>query len=154
MSVYKIKQVRVKAFQSLFDIAIQEYQNAEGVFAIMMANLDRISSITQDLIPGEMLNIWPGELLEEVVNTEESLTPYLPVLMQWIMMIGGINSGTGNNLNDGDYVHIRGNEVVDGIKSFMQTVKTNEIRGLGSSDGVDIEGIFVNEGVIDLGNFE
>ena len=73
MSVYKIKQVRVKAFQTIFDIAIQEYQNAEAVFAIMMANLDKISSITQDLIPGDILIVWPGELIEDVARNEESL---------------------------------------------------------------------------------
>lgn len=153
MSTYKVKTIVVQAFQSLFDIAIQEYGRAEEIFLVMMANADKISSITQDLVPGDMLKIWPAEMVEEVVRKEESLIPYVPVLMQWIMMIGGMGGGTGNNLNDGDYVHIRGNEVVDGIKSFLDTVKTNEIRGFGEEDGVDIEGIMINDGVIDLGGF-
>jgi len=144
----------VKAFQSLFDIAIQEYGTAEGAFTVMMANLDKITSITQDLTPGDTLKIWPVQVLEDVVKNEESLTPYLPILMQWIIMIGGIGAGgTGSGLIDSDYVHIRGNEVVDGIKSFLDPVRANEVRGFGEDDGVDVEGIFINDGVIDLGSF-
>lgn len=153
MSSYKIKTIRVKAFQSMLDIAIQEYQAAEGVFLVMMANAEKLTSITQDLIAGDILNIWPVKLIEDIVINEESLTPYLPILMQWFILVGGgSGSGTGG-LNDGDYVHIRGNEVVDGIKSFLKPVKTNEIYGFGEADGVNIEGIFINEGVMDLGTF-
>jgi hypothetical protein len=154
MSSYKIRTVTVKAFQSLFDIAIQEYGTAEGIFTVMMANLDKITSITQDLTPGDTLKIWPVQVLEDVVKNEESLTPYLSILMQWIIMIGGLGGEPGSGgLNDGDYVHIRGNEVVDGIKSFLDPVKTNEIYGFGEDDGVNVEGILINDGVIDLGSF-
>lgn len=153
MSTYKIKTIKVKAFQSMFDLAIQEYGAAEGVFLVMMANADKLTSITQDIVAGETLNIWPVKLVEDVVINEESLTPYLPILMQWFIMVGGGSTGGTGGLNDGDYVHIRGNEVVDGIKSFLKPVKTNEIYGFGDDDGVNIEGIFINEGVMDLGTF-
>jgi len=154
MSSYKVKMIIIQAFQSLFDIAIQEYGAAEGVFLIMMANSDKIESITQDLVPGDTLKIWPVQIVEDIVTAEQSLTPYVSILMQWFMMISGGEGGTGGGgLNDGDYVHIRGNEVVDGIKSFLKPVKTNEIYGFGEGDGVNLEGIFVNDGVINLGSF-
>lgn len=151
---YKVKTITVKAVQSIFDIAIQEYDAAEGAFLVMMANADKLTSITQDLVPGDTLKIWPVKLIEDIVLNEESLTPYLPILMQWFILVGGgSGGGTGGGLNDGDYVHIRGNEVVDGIKSFLQPVKTNNIYGFGEEDGVNVEGIFINDGVMDLGTF-
>lgn len=153
MKTYRLKTVIVQAGQSLVDLAIQEYAAVEGIFLLMMANQDKVDRITQDLTPGESLVIWPVKMVEDLVALEEGLMPYLPILMQWIVMLGGGGGGTGTGLNDGDYVHIRGDEVVDGIKSFLKTVKTNEILGFGPSDGVNVEGFHFNDGVIDLGTF-
>ncbi|KAF0190439.1 MAG: hypothetical protein FD166_3804 [Bacteroidetes bacterium] len=48
-------------------------------------------------------------------------------------------------MNDGDYVHIRGDEVVDGIKSFLQVVKANAIEEKDAS-GVNVEGVIIKDG--------
>lgn len=149
----KAKIVIVQANESLIDIAIREYQSVEGAFLIMLTNSKVVQSITADLIPGTSLTIWPLKVVKEVAEKTESLTPYLPIIMQWIMSSGGsTGGGTGGGLNDGDYVHIRGDESVFGEKSFHDMVKTNVIEEIGN-EGVQIEDFYMKDGVIDLGTF-
>jgi hypothetical protein len=151
----KVKITRVHAGQSLIDLAIQEYGSIEGMFLIMLANRDLILNLTDDIAPGAALKIWPLKVVKQIVTETESLTPFLPTILQWLAMTGGGGSGSGSGttgLNDSDYVHVRGDEVVRGIKTFIDAVKTNEIEEIGDG-GVSVEGIYMKDGVLDLGTF-
>jgi len=151
----KVKSITIQAGQNLFDIAIQEYGSVEGVFLVMLANTDKIQSITDDLVPGQSLTIWPLKIIQDVVAQEESLSSYLPVLMQWAAAIGsqaGSGTGGGSNLNDADYVHVRGDEIIAGIKTYLQELKVNQLEEAGT-EGINIEGVNIDDGVIDLGTF-
>lgn len=149
----KVKTIFVKPFQSLIDIAIQEYQATEGMFLLMLANQGVVSSLTADLEPGTELHVWPVKIVQQVVERTESLAPYLSVIMQWIAAVGaGGGGGTGGGLNDGDYVHIRGDEVVSGIKTFVNTIQTSQIEEI-ADQGVSVEGIYIKDGVLDAGTF-
>ena len=142
------KIIYVKRGQTLTDIAIQEYKAVEGIFLIMLANQPLITSLTMTLVPGTPLTIWSIKLVEAVAAESESLVPFIPILMTWITIINnntGGGGGTGGGLNDGDYVHIRGDEVVDGIKSFLQVVKANAIEEKDAS-GVNVEGVIIKDG--------
>lgn len=145
------KIIRVQRGQSLIDLAIQEYKAVEGMFLLMLANQEVVTSLTVDLEPGTALKVWPVKVVKEIAQRTESLTPYLSVLMQWITAVGP-GSGGGGGLNDGDYVHIRGDEVVSGIKTFVNTIKTSEIEEI-ANEGISVEGIFMKDGVLDAGTF-
>lgn len=148
------KIIYVKRGQSLTDIAIQEYKAVEGMFLVMLANQPTITGITMPLVPGTALKIWSIKLVEAVAAESESLVPFLPVLMTWITIINNNTGGggTGGGLNDGDYVHIVGDEVVDGIKSFLQVVKTNAIEEKDAA-GVSVEGVIIKDGTLFGGSF-
>ncbi len=147
------KRIITQAGQSLLDIAIQEYQATEGMFLLMLANQDVVSSLTADLEPGTELKVWPVKVVQQVVERTESLAPYLGIIMQWIAAVGaGSGGGTGGNLNDGDYVHIRGDEVVSGIKTFVNTIQTSQIDEI-ADQGISVEGIYMKDGVLDAGTF-
>lgn len=147
------KLIHVQPGQSLIDVAIQEYKATEGMFLLMLANQDVVTSLTVDLEPGTALKVWPVKVVKEMAERTESLTPYLSILMQWIVAVGGgTGGGTGGGLNDGDYVHIRGDEVVSGIKTFVNTIKTSQIEEIADS-GVSVEGIIIKDGVLDAGTF-
>lgn len=147
------KLIHVQPGQSLIDVAIQEYKATEGMFLLMLANQDVVTSLTVDLEPGTALKVWPVKVVKEMAERTESLTPYLSILMQWIVAVGGgTGGGTGGGLNDGDYVHIRGDEVVSGIKTFVNTIKTSQIEEIDDS-GVSVEGIIIKDGVLDAGTF-
>lgn len=147
------KLIHVQPGQSLIDLAIQEYKATEGMFLLMLANQDVVTSLTVDLEPGTALKVWPVKVVKEMAERTESLTPYLSILMQWIVAVGGgTGGGTGGGLNDGDYVHIRGDEVVSGIKTFVNTIKTSQIEEIDDS-GVSVEGIIIKDGVLDAGTF-
>ncbi|GAB1403031.1 hypothetical protein MASR1M74_02090 [Lentimicrobium sp.] len=147
------KLIHVQPGQSLIDLAIQEYKATEGMFLLMLANQDVVTSLTVDLEPGTALKVWPVKVVKEMAERTESLTPYLSILMQWIVAVGGgTGGGTGGGLNDGDYVHIRGDEVVSGIKTFVNTIKTSQIEEIADS-GVSVEGIIIKDGVLDAGTF-
>jgi hypothetical protein len=148
----KAKLIQTQVNQSLFDIAIQEYGAAEGVFLVMMANRDVIESITDDIVPGTALKIWPVKVVRQLAEQTESLNAYLPVLMQWIALVSNGGSSGGGGLNDGDYVHIRGDEIVSGIKTFVNTIRTSEIEEI-TNEGVTVEGITFKDGVLDAGTF-
>lgn len=150
-----VKLIYVQPGQTLTDIAIQEYKATEGIFLVMLANQPVITGITMPLIPGTALKIWSIKLVEAVAAESESLVPFLPVLMTWITIINnntGGGGGTGGGLNDGDYVHIVGDEVVDGVKSFLQVVKTNAIEEKDAS-GVNVEGVVIKDGTLFGGSF-
>lgn len=146
------KIINVQRGQSLVDLAIQEYKAVEGMFLLMLANQEVVTSLTIDLEPGTPLKVWPVKVVKEIAERTESLAPYLSVLMQWITALGGGTGGTGGGLNDGDYVHIRGDEVVSGIKTFVNTIKTSEIEEI-ADEGVSVEGIYIKDGVLDAGTF-
>lgn len=150
------KIIRVKRGQSLIDIALQEYVATEGIFLLMMANQGVITSVTMPLVPGTPLTVWSIKLVEAVAAESDSLVPFIPILMTWITIInnntGGGGGGTGGGLNDGDYVHIRGDEVIDGIKSFLQVVKMNAIEEKDAS-GVNVEGVVIKDGTLFGGSF-
>lgn len=149
----KIKRIITQPGQSLLDIAIQEYKATEGMFLLMLANQGVVSSLTADLEPGTELQVWTVKVVQQVVERTESLAPYLSVIMQWIAAVGaGSGAGTGGNLNDGDYVHIRGDEVVSGIKTFVNTIQTSQIEEI-ADQGVSVEGIYIKDGVLDAGTF-
>jgi len=151
----QVKNIHITPGQNLFDIAIREYGSVEGVFLVMLANTDKIQSITDDLVPGQSLTIWPLKIVQDVVAQEESLSSYLPVLMQWAAAIGsqaGSGTGSGSNLNDADYVHVRGDEIIAGIKTYLQELKVNQLEEAGT-EGINIEGVNIDDGVIDLGTF-
>jgi len=148
----KAKIVLVQANQSLIDIAIKEYQSVEGAFLIMLTNKDVVPNVTAVLNPGTPLTIWPLKTVKEVAERTESIRPYLPIIMQWIMSSGGTSGGGSGGLNDGDYVHIRGDESVFGEKSFHDKVKANTIEEIGN-EGLMIEDIFFKDGKLDLGTF-
>lgn len=147
------KLIYVQPGQSLIDLAIQEYKATEGMFLLMLANQDVVTSLTVDLEPGTALKVWPVKVVKEIAQRTESLTPYLSILMQWIAATGaGSGGGTGGGLNDGDYVHIRGDEVVSGIKTFVNTIQTSQIEEIADS-GVSVEGVMMKDGVLDAGTF-
>lgn len=146
----KAKIIRVQVNQSLFDIAIQEYGSAEGVFLIMLANRDVVPNITADIDPGTVLKVWPVKVVRQVVEQTESLAPFLPVIMQWLSMIGSV--GNGGALDPTDFVHIRGDEIISGIKSFTDQIRTNHINDL-ANEGIMIEGVRIYNGVIDEGTW-
>ncbi|MCK9452872.1 MAG: hypothetical protein M0Q90_14350 [Bacteroidales bacterium] len=147
------KRIITQPGQSLIDIAIQEYQATEGMFLLMLANQSVVSSLTTDLEPGTELQVWPVKVVKQVVERTESLAPYLGIIMQWIAAVGaGSGGGTGGNLNDGDYVHIRGDEVVSGIKTFVNTIQTLQIEEI-ADQGISVEGIYMKDGVLDAGTF-
>lgn len=150
----RAKIIHVQAGQSLIDIALQEYGATEGIFLLMMANKGVITSVTMPLVPGTPLTVWSIKLVEAVAAESDSLVPFIPVLMTWITIINNNSGGggTGGGLNDGDYVHIRGDEVVDGIKSFLQVIKTNAIEEKDSS-GVSIEGVTVKDNTLFGGSY-
>jgi len=150
----KVKSIIIQPGQNLFDVAVQEYSSVEGVFLVMLANTDKIKSITDDLVPGMSLTIWPIKVVQEIVAQEESLSSYLPVLMQWAAAIGSQAGGgtNGGTINDADYVHTTGDEIIAGIKTYLQELKVNQIEEAGN-EGIDIEGFNVDDGVIDLGTF-
>jgi len=146
----RAKLIYVQVNQSIWDIAIQEYGAAEGVFLVMLANKNTVESITDDLEPGTALKIWPINIIQQVAEQSESLNVYLPVLMQWIaMLVGG---GSGSGLNDADYVHIRGDEVISGVKKFVDKIQTKKIEEV-DNQGVDVEGVVFKDGVLDAGYF-
>lgn len=145
------KIIKVQRGQSLVDLAIQEYKAVEGMFLLMLANQELVTSLTVDLEPGTTLKVWPVKVIKEIAQRTESLTPYLSILMQWITAVGAGSTG-GGGLNDGDYVHIRGDEVVSGIKTFVNTIKTSEIEEI-ANEGISVEGIFMKDGVLDAGTF-
>lgn len=145
-----VKVIYVQPGQSLIDLAIQEYKAVEGMFLLMLANQDIITSLTVDLEPGTALKVWPVKVVQQMAERIESLTPYLSILMQWITAVGG--SGSGGGLNDGDYVHIRGDEVVMGIKSFVNKIQTNEITDIDGT-GTSVEGVYIKDGVLDAGSY-
>jgi hypothetical protein len=148
-----VKNIKIEPGQNLFDIAVQEYGSVEGVFLVMLANTDKIGSITDDLIPGQSLTIWPLKIIQDVVAQEESLSSYLPILMQWAAAIGsGSGSGGGGNLNDADYEHVRGDEIIDGIKTYLKTMKVNTLEEAGT-EGINIEGFKFDDDSLDLGTF-
>lgn len=149
MAVAKV--IYVEVGQSLIDLAIQEYKAVEGMFLLMLANQDIVTSLTVELAPGQALKVWPVKVVKEIAQRTESLTPYLSILMQWITAVGGGSTG-GGGLNDGDYVHIRGDEVVSGIKTFVNTIKTSEIEEI-ADEGISVEGIYMKDGVLDAGTF-
>lgn len=148
------KLIYVQPGQSIVDIAIQEYKAVEGMFLLMLANRGVIASLTDDLKPGTALTVWPIKVVKQVAERNESLAPYLSFIMQWIAAVGsGSGSGGGSGgLNDADYVHIRGDEVVSGIKTFVNTIKTATIEEIADS-GVTVEGILLKDGVLDSGTF-
>lgn len=147
------KIIYVQPGQSLIDIAIQVYKATEGMFLLMLANQEMVTSLTVDLEPGTALKVWPVKVVKEMAERTESLTPYLSILMQWIAAVGGgSGGGTGGGLNDSDYVHIRGDEVVSGIKTFVNTIQTSQIEEIADS-GVSVEGIYMKDGVLDAGTF-
>lgn len=147
------KLIYVQPGQSLIDLAIQEYKAVEGMFLLMLANQEVVTSLTVDLEPGTVLKVWPVRVVKEMAERTESLTPYLSILMQWIAAVGGgTGGGTGGGLNDADYVHIRGDEVVSGIKTFVNTIQTSQIEEIADS-GVSVEGIYMKDGVLDAGTF-
>mgnify|MGYP001228288781 CR=1 FL=1 len=150
-----VKTIYIAPGQTLFDIAVQEYGSVEGVFLVMLANTDKIQSITDDLVPGQSLTIWPLKIVQDVVAQEESLSSYLPVLMQWAAAIGsqaGSGTGSGSNLNDADYVHVRGDEIIAGIKTYLQELKVSQLEEAGT-EGIDIEGFKFDDDILDLGVF-
>src|SRR5690606_23629213 len=51
--------ITVQPFQSLLDIAIQEYKTVRGVYTLLAYNQDKLHSITQDLEPGMVLEVHP-----------------------------------------------------------------------------------------------
>jgi len=151
----QVKNIHIAPGQNLFDIAIQEYGSVEAVFLVMLANTDKIQSITDDLVPGQSLTIWPIKIIQEIVAQEESLSSYLPILMQWAATIGsqaGTGTGSGSNLNDADYVHVRGDEIIAGIKTYLQELKVNQLEEAGT-EGIDIEGFNFDDKILDLGTF-
>ncbi len=151
MTISKI--IKVQRGQSLVDLAIQEYKAVEGMFLLMLANQDVVTSLTVDLEPGTSLKIWPVKVIQEMAERAESLKPYLSILMQWIAAVGsGTGGGTGGGLNDGDYVHIRGDEIVSGIKTFVDKIQTAQIEDIANS-GVDVDGVLMKDGVLDAGTF-
>jgi len=147
------KLIYVQTGQSLVDLAIQEYKAVEGMFLLMLANQEVVASLTIDLKPGTPLKVWPVKVVKEMAQRTESLTPYLSISMQWIAAVGsGTGGGTGGGLNDGDYVHIRGDEIVSGIKTFVDKIQTAQIEDIANS-GVDVDGVLMKDGVLDAGTF-
>lgn len=149
-----VKLIYVQPGQSLIDLAIQEYKAVEGVFLLMLANQDVVDSITADFEPGTELKVWPVKVIKKLAEQNLNLKPYLSIIMQWIAAVGSGGSGgsAGGGLNDADYVHIRGDEMVSGIKTFVNTIKTSKIEEI-AGDGIDVEGIFIKDGVLDAGTF-
>lgn len=150
----RAKIVIVQANESLIDIAIREYQSVEGTFLIMITNSKVVPSITADIAPGTPLSIWPLRVVKEVAEKTESLTPYLPIIMQWIMSSGGTTGGGsgGNEWNDGDYLHTRGDETATGVKTLIDGVRTNVIEEIGN-EGLSLEGVKIKDDVIDMGTW-
>ncbi len=152
-----VKTIYIAPGQTLFDIAVQEYSSVEGVFLVMLANSSVISSITDDLVPGQKLTIWPVKVIEEIVSQEESLASYMPVFQQWLAAMGGNYSQStggsgGSTFNDADYVHVRGDELIAGIKTVLQEMRVNKLEEAGI-EGIDIEGFKFDDDILDLGTF-
>jgi hypothetical protein len=149
----QIKQIYCLPNQTLLDIAVQEYGGVEGVFLLMLANRDKVMSITQILVPGDSLFVWPLKIVERVASTNPELTSSLPFIIQLISLTGSVTqSSSATTLSDADYVHIGGNELVDGIKTFLDELRTDAIADA-SGVGIVIEGLMINDGVVDLGYF-
>ncbi len=153
----KAKVIIVRDGQTLVDIAIQEYGVFEGIFLVAFANTSKINSITQDLIAGMQLVIWDAALAFEVISQKsDELEDYLSVLTTWmggVVGFGGSGGGGGSGLNDEDYVHIRGDEIVQGVKTFISGIETDNIEEAEEDSGVTVEGVMIKDGVLDAGNF-
>ncbi len=156
---YKIPKIQVKAGQTLFDLAIQEYGTVEGMYLLLLANSNSIEGITADLDPGQELLVWPVHVLQEFIEREEAALAYAGLIMNWLVRIGlsstgsGSVNGGGSEWNDSDYVHIRGDEVIAGIKRFLSPIKVDKILP-GGKDGVDLNGLYIAEGIIDMGRID
>lgn len=50
-------QVRTAYNQDIFDVAIVHYGSAEGIFSLMVDNVQQIGSINAELMPGTLLSI-------------------------------------------------------------------------------------------------
>lgn len=153
----KAKVIIIRDGQTLVDIAIQEYGVFEGIFLVAFANATQITSITQDLSAGMQLMIWDANITSDVVSeSSDELSNYLPTIISWMgSIIGSVGSGgsSGGSFNDEDYVHIRGDEVVQGIKTFITGLETDTIEEAITDAGVTVEGVTIKDGVLDAGNF-
>jgi|LSQX01.2.fsa_nt_gb hypothetical protein len=87
-----IKIIHVAEGQTIWDIALQEYQNPEAVFIVYLANRDVLSSITHELEANMPLRILPY-VDEIVMQTDDSLSlAYAAGFMHW-MACGGTTAG-------------------------------------------------------------
>lgn len=86
-----IKKVLVKAGQSVYDIAVQEYGTAEAFTLVLQANPGL--NATSELVHGQELIIWTDKAIEvftEFVNTPNFAQSALNLLMHWSGIAGGI----------------------------------------------------------------
>lgn len=92
----EIKTISVQAGQNIWDIAIQEYGNAEAVMLILQANPGL--GLTDTLTPGQSLLIWSDATTDNMLETIE-LEPYKSklqsLLMAWAALVLKPSGGGG-----------------------------------------------------------
>jgi len=92
----KVTTIKVKANQTIFDIAVQEYGNPEGAIMLLQANPDL--SITTTLEAGRELYVWSQDAVKYLTDILE-IEPYASnvenMLLEWATLIRPTGQGGG-----------------------------------------------------------
>lgn len=140
-----MKTIKTQNNQAVMDIAIQEYGSPEGVWLLLTLNSDKIETITDEPMPGTELSIL--ELSDITMQRQSAIE--LPVVtgQQQITLPGG---GGGTS---GDYVRLIGDDIIEGIKTFLTKIRVNRIEPIVEGQNININNVPISDGVIDAGTF-
>lgn len=97
----KLKTISIKAGQSLFDIALQEYGNPEGVILLLQANPGL--SLADELQPNSQLIIWSQEavsFITDVLKVEPYASNIQNLLIEWASLIPHTSSTGGGTTTE------------------------------------------------------
>jgi len=92
----KVTTVKVKANQTIFDIAVQEYGNPEGAILLLQANPEL--SITDNLEADRELYVWSMEAvnyLTDVLQVEPYASSIENMLLEWATLVRPTGQGGG-----------------------------------------------------------
>lgn len=132
--------------QAVMDIAIQEYGSSEGVWLLLTLNEDKLDTVTDEPVPGTELDILE---LSDISTTAQSTVNLPTVTQQQQITIGG-GGGGGTS---GEYVRLVGDDIIEGIKTFLTKIRTNRIEPIVEGQNININNVPIGDGVIDAGEF-
>lgn len=131
------------------DIAIQEYGSPTGVWLVLLMNQSVLNTITDEPDPGTELTIL--ELEDLPGNTGQSSQGAVPLVIPSSPVYIPVGGGGGGT--PGEYVRLVGDDVIEGIKTFLTKIKVNQVQPVNEGQAININDVLIGDGEIDAGTF-